>query len=266
MLTPKEIYENRKRVQLAKFDIKDIMDLGIYLSFNNSYDSNYEFVVNRNLHLLEQPTIERNQIACPCNHIHHLDNTNCDIIEFEKINCVSSKEISELVSNENKWFNCVEDDIPSDLENRDEIINIRNNVKTETEKIMDFISSNDVAGTSDYLIINQKYNIGNNIINFGCPICGRTFTLLPNKIEGFDEISFYRVFDDGRYSEIYYGNYYNNIHFMCVLLEAVAYHRLITIPNVTGVIELGANNLATLGHIRYEEFSKSYIEQNKIYY
>ena len=53
---------------------------------------------------------------------------------------------------------------------------------------------------------------------------------------------------------------------MCVLLEAVAYHRLITIPNVTGVIELGANNLATLGHIRYEEFSKLYIEQNKIYY
>lgn len=265
MLTPKEIYENRKRVQLAKFNIKDIMDLGIYLFFNNCYDANYEFIINRDLHLLEQPIIERNQIPCPCNHVHFLNDTNCNIIEFENVDYVSAEEISDLVSNENKWFNCSENDIPENLENRNRIIEIRNKIKNETQKMMDFISSNDVAGTSDYLVINSKYDIGNNIINFGCPICGRTFTLLPNKINGFDEISFYRVFDDGRYSEIYYGNHHNNINFMCVLLEAIAYHRLMKIPNVTGVIELDNNNLGILGNVHYEEFSKLYINQNLIY-
>ena len=263
MLSPKDVYNNRKRVQLAKFNIKDILDLGIYLSFNNEYNENYEYVINRYLHILEYPMVPRNQIPCQCDHVHYLTNSNCDIIEFPEIDYVDHSDILDIVSNDNTYFNCTEDEIPDELENKEYILNIRNKVKTETEKIMQFISSTDAAGTSDYLIINNKYNIGNNIINFGCPICGRTFTILPNIIEGFDEISFYRVFDNGRHSEIYYNGYYNNINFMCALLESIAYHRLMTIPNVTGVISMNNDNFAALGYTKYEEFSNIYIDQNK---
>lgn len=227
MLTPKEIYENRKRVQLTANDIYSILDIGLFLSFNNDKDKNYEFIVNRNNHILELSSIERNRVPCSCNHFHYITLDNVIINEIPSLN-------TEYIN----------DDV---------------------DKIIKFITSNDISGTSDYLVINPIYNIGNNIINFGCPICGRSFSLLPNKIDGFDELSFYKNYDNGRYANIFYQNLYNDINFMQVLLETVAHKRLLTIPNVTGVIELSPNNIGLLGDMNYESFNKSYINQISIY-
>lgn len=225
-MEPIDIYENRSRIIKSGNNIGETLDLGMYLWFNNDKDPNYRYIINKDLHILEYPIIPVKQISCDCNHIHYITDANSIIY-----------------------------DIPEDIINDQDII-------SQSNSLIDFIGK--TAETSDYIVINKKYDIGDKLINFGCTVCGESFTLLPSKITNFDEIEFYKNFDNKRYymlNENFYG-----IHFMYALLESIAYHRIMNIPNTTGVIEMSVENIARLGDSRYEKFKRAYVDQLNSWY
>ena len=179
------------------------------------------YKLNDALHALEIDASDSKRF-CTCDHVHYINEENSYIYNLPIIN-------------------------------NDEDINIYIN------RLINSIQ--EYSKTTDYFILNKYYDIGNNLINFGCPICGKSFTILPDKIENLDEMQFYSGIENGRYFSLYNKKHIYPI--MTVLFDLIMYKNKIS--NIK-MIEITYDNISIFGNNNYAEFLYKYKEQISYYF